>query len=124
MSRIDDIFGSIAGRLVRRFGSDVVFVRNAQAVYDPATGVATATGARLDLRAIITPAKAEEFDGVSQATDIKIVPDPDVIGVDGIEIDDIFEYQQAGETQYAKVVTAKQYRGDRPVAFIVLGRPQ
>jgi hypothetical protein len=124
MSRIDDIFGSVAGRLVRRFGSDVVFVRNPEAVYDSYTGAADATGERFDLKAIITPAKAEEFDGMSQGTDVKIVPDPDVIGIDGIQIDDIFEYQQAGETQFAKVVTAKEYRGDRPVAFIVLGRPQ
>jgi len=37
---------------------------------------------------------------------------------------DSFEYQQAGTTIHAKVINPVTYRGDNPVLFACVARPQ
>lgn len=124
MSRIDKIFGKTAGKLIRKFGSDMVFVRSAEAEYDSYTGGVDAATTRLPLKGVVTPLKPEEASGLTQETDVKIIPDPDVIGDEPIRVDDLFEYTENGVTVVARVVEAKQFRGDSAVAYIVMARPQ
>lgn len=124
MSRIDKIFGKTTGRLVRKFGSDMVFIRSAEANYDVDTGDVGAEVARIALKGIITPIKPEEASALTQETDVKIVPDPDEIGDEPIRVDDLFEYTENGGTVTARVVDAKQFRGDSAIAYIVMARPQ
>lgn len=124
MSRIDKIFGRTAGMLVRKFGSDMVFIRSAEAEYDIDTGEVVTPVTRLPLKGVISPVKPEEASALTQETDVKIIPDPDVIGDEPIRVDDEFEYMENGVTIVAKVVEAKQFRGDSAVAYIVIARPQ
>lgn len=124
MSRIDRIFGRTAGMLVRKFGSDMVFIRSEEADYDAYTGSTDGATTRLPLKGVISPLKPEEASALTQETDVKIIPDPDVIGDEPIRVDDLFEYTENSVTITARVVEAKQYRGDRAVAYIVIARPQ
>ena len=124
MSRIDRIFGRTAGMLVRKFGSDMVFIRSAEADYDAYTGGTDGATTRLPLKGVVSPLKPEEASALTQETAVKIIPDPDVIGDEPIRVDDLFEYTENSVTITARVVEAKQYRGDRAVAYIVIARPQ
>lgn len=124
MSRIDKIFGKTAGLLVRKFGSDMIFVRFGVLDYDSYTGAVLTPETRLPLKGIITPLRSEEQSGLTQETDVRIIPDPDVIGDEPIRVDDLFEYTENSSTVTARVVDAKQFRGDSTVAYIVIARPQ
>jgi len=124
MSRIDKIFGRTAGMLVRKFGSDMVFIRSGEAEYDTDTGEISTATTRLPLKAVISPVKPEEVSALTQKTDVKIIPDPDVIGDEPIRVDDEFEYMENDATVVARVVEVKQFRGDSAVAYIVMARPQ
>lgn len=124
MSRIDKIFGRTAGTLVRKFGISMVFVRSGVATYDTTTGAIASATTRLNLKGVVTPVKADEVSELTQMTDVKIIPDPDMIGSEPIRVDDEFEYRENGTTVIAKVVESKQFRGDFAVAYIVMARPQ
>jgi hypothetical protein len=124
MSRIDKIFGRTAGTLVRKYGISMVFVRAGVAEYDKYTGRVETETTRLNLKGIVTPIQADEVSELTQLTDVKIIPDPDVIGSEPIQVDDTFEYDENGTTITAKVVESKQFRGDMAVAYIVMARPQ
>ena len=124
MSRIDKIFGRTAGMLVRKYGISMVFVRSGVAEYDSYTGETETATTRLPLKGVVTPVKADEVSELTQLTDVKIVPDPDVIGDEAIQVDDVFEYAENGSTVIARVVESKQFRGDSAVAYIVMARPQ
>jgi hypothetical protein len=125
MSRVDQVFGTLASRLVSSWTmSGVVFVRNKSDFYNNDTGVITTTEQRIPLKAVITKLSPKEYQGLYQAQDVKIIPDPTLIGDEPITESDWFEYPENGRTIRAKVIDARQYRGDSPVAFIVIARPQ
>ena len=125
MSRVDTTFGTLASRLVTYWSmSSVVFVRNKSDFYNPDTGVISTTEQRIPLKAVITKLLPKEYEGLYQKNDVKIIPDPTLIGIEPITESDWFEYPENGKTIRAKVVESRWYRGDRPVAFIVIARPQ
>jgi hypothetical protein len=125
MSRVDTTFGTLAQRLVSSWTmSDVVFVRNGVPSYDTVTGEIAQTETRIPLDAVITKLMPKEYEGLYQKNDVKIIPDPTLIGDEPITESDWFEYPENGRTIRAKVVDARQYRGDSPVAFICIARPQ
>jgi hypothetical protein len=125
MSKVDTTFGTLAKRLVGRWTMDgVVFVRNGAANYDTTTGEIRQDEVRIPLNAVITKLSPKEYQGLYQAQDVKIIPDPTLIGDEPITQSDWFEYPENGRTIRAKVIDARQYRGDSPVAFIVIARPQ
>ena len=125
MSKVDQVFGTLAQRLVSSWTmSGVVFVRNGVPSYDTVTGEITQTETRIPLKAVITKLTPKEYQGIYQAQDVKVIPDPTLIGDEPITQSDWFEYPENGRTIRAKVVDARQYRGDSPVAFICIARPQ
>lgn len=125
MSRIDTTFGTLAQRLVSGWSmSGVVFVRNTGETYDTDTGAVQQGEFRIPLNAVITKLSPKEYEGLYQSQDVKIIPDPTLIGDEPITQSDWFEYPENGRTIRAKVIDARQYRGDSPVAFIVIARPQ
>jgi hypothetical protein len=125
MSRVDQVFGTLASRLVSSWTmSGVVFIRNKSDLYNSETGVITTTEQRIPLKAVITKLSPKEYQGLYQAQDVKIIPDPTLIGDEPITQSDWFEYPENGRTIRAKVIDARRYRGDSPVAFIVIARPQ
>jgi hypothetical protein len=125
MSRVDTTFGTLASRLVSSWSmSGVVFVRNRSDFYNPDTGVISTVEQRIPLKAVITRLTPKEYEGLYQKNDVKIIPDPTLIGIEPITQSDWFEYPENGRTIRAKVVEPRWYRGDKPVAFIVIARPQ
>lgn len=125
MSRVDTTFGTIAPRLVSSWSmSGVVFVRNGVPSYDTTTGEITQDETRIPLKAVITKLTPKEYEGLYQKNDVKIIPDPTPLGEEPITESDWFEYPENGRTVRAKVIEPRWYRGDKPVAFIVIARPQ
>ena len=125
MSRIDQVFGTLANRLIKKWTiGDVVFVRNTGDTYDAETGDIVINQVSIPVNAVITRLKPTELGGMYQQNDVKIIPDPQPIGDEPIMTTDWFEYKQNGVTIKAKVITATQYRGNHPVAFVVVARPQ
>lgn len=125
MSKVDTVFGPIPGPLIAEWGQPVVFVRSSgPGVYDPATGDVTESETRINVLAVITKANPKEDQGVFQAGDLKIMIDPGQLGGEYISTQDWFEIPKNGLTQKAKVVDVTTYRGDNPVFFVCIARPQ
>lgn len=124
MSKVDDVFASIAPALVNEWGHEITFIRTRRGNYDKDTGRIIPDEQRTRLKAVITKLKPQELQGVLQATDVKIIPDPTPLGDEPISETDFFEYLENGERVRAKVIQVNWYRGERPVAFVCMARPQ
>jgi hypothetical protein len=102
----------------------VVFIRDVASAYDTTTGDVIRDEVRIPLKAVITKLTPKEYQGLYQKNDVKIIPDPTLLGEEPITESDWFEYPENGKIIRAKVVESRWYRGDKPVAFIVIARPQ
>jgi hypothetical protein len=125
VSKIDTVFGPLPAPLISEWGQPVTFVRRpGSGTYDPTTGDITLTETRIPVKAVITRVGPKELDGNLQATDLKIMIDPGQIGGQYITTEDHWEIPQAGVTTTAKVISLTTYRGDNPVFFVCIARPQ
>ena len=103
----------------------MVFVRNTgPGVYDPSTGEVTTAETRLNVVAVIAKVNPKEDGGVYQSTDLKIMIDPGQLGGLDITTQDRWEYTEGTTTRTAKVIDITAYRGDNPVFFSCIARPQ
>jgi hypothetical protein len=93
-------------------------------VYNPATGEVTEAITRLPVKAVITKVDPKESQGNYQGTDIKVMIDPGQLGGEFISTQDWFEIPKGAVTQTAKVIDVVTYRGDGPVFFVCIARPQ
>ena len=123
MSKVDDVF-DFADELVAEWGSPAVFVRREDSVYDPNTGQVTQTETRTDVKVVISSLDITEDNGLYQANDVKLIIDPVQLNYIYITEQDYFELPKAGGTEIMKVVDPKTYRGERPVAYVIIARPQ
>jgi hypothetical protein len=111
--------------MIQEWGMDATFVASAApGVYDSTTGEITSTATRTAVKVVISKIDPKEFEGVYQATDVKIYIDPAQIANHYITTADSFEYQQEGSTIHAKVINPVTFRGDSPVLFACVARPQ
>jgi hypothetical protein len=124
MSKVDTVFGPIPGPLIQEWGQSATFVQKTAPVYDPATGGVTSTELRTPVQIVITKLDIKELGGLYQENDVKILIDPGQLGGIYITTDDYFEVTTASTTQVMKVVDPKTYRGDNPVFFVIIARPQ
>lgn len=125
MSLPDSIFGPITPLLIKLFGSDLTFIRATAGVYNQATGVIEDTEQRFEIKAIPDVITTEELGGIYQATDAKFYIDPSSIGGGIVSTEDSVEYKRSGRTVRARVVgPTKEYRGDAPILFDVVVRPE
>jgi len=127
MSKVDDVFEPIGPPLIQEWGHDVTFVRKSAAVYDPATGEVNETEDRTVVKVVITSLDITEETGLYQANDVKILIDPRQLGFEYVTTEDYFEVPTAGSAdnpQIMKVIEPKSYRGDNPVFFVIIARPQ
>ena len=124
MSKVDDVFGPIPGPLIQEWGQDAVLVRPGVSVYNPATGEVSSPETRIDVKIVITKLDIKEAEGLYQMDDVKILIDPGQIGGTYINTNDYFEVPKAGGTEVMKVIEPKTYRGDNPVFFVIIARPQ
>ena len=126
MSKIDTVFGPIPGPLIQEWGQSVVFVRTTgSGTYDSTTGDIATVETRLPVKAVITKVNPKEDGGVYQVTDLKILVDPAQLGGEYITTQDYWQIPvNGGKTQTAKVIDVTTYRGDNPVFFVCIARPQ
>ena len=126
MSKVDTVFGPIPGPLIQEWGQPVTFVRTTGAgTYDQATGDITTAEMRLPVKAVVTKVNPKEDGGAYQTTDLKIMVDPAQLGWVYITTQDRWEIPVAGGVfQTAKVIDVTTYRGDKPVFFVCIARPQ
>ena len=125
MSKVDTVFGPIPGPLIAEWGLPMVFVRNTgPGVYDSTTGDVTPAETRLNVVAVIAKVNPKEDGGNYQVTDLKIMIDPAQLGGLYITTQDRWEYTEGTTTRTAKVIVITAYRGDKPVFFSCIVRPQ
>lgn len=123
MSKVDTTF-DFANSLVLEWGQDATFVRREGSTYNSATGGIDQTETRTPVKIVITSLDITEETGLYQKNDVKIVLDPVQIGYIYITEQDYFEVPNAFGTQIMKVIEPKTYRGDNPVGYVIIARPQ
>ena len=123
MSKVGDTF-DFANTLVLELGQDAVFVRETGSVYDPATGEVTQTEDRTNVKIVISNLDIQETSGLYQVNDVKIILDPVQVNYIYITEQDYFEVPNAFGTNVMKVVNPVTYRGDNPVGYVIIARPQ
>lgn len=124
MSLVDSIFSPIAPLLIKQFGSDLTFIRRSEGTYNETTGVISSPEQRFTIKAVFDSLKPEELGGIYQATDVRVFIEPTSIGGGVATTEDRVEYRRAGQTVQAKVIQVTEYRGDNPIVFDAVVRPE
>ena len=125
MSKADLVFGPLAGPLVAEWGSACQFIRVADpGIYDPATGMVTNTETTYNVKAVMLELEPQEYEGVYQQTDFKLIIDPGQIDDAYITTADRFVVPFPSGNKNCKVIDVVTYRGDNPISFEVVVRPQ
>ena len=123
MSKVDDTF-DFANSMVLEWGQDAVFVRKTNSVYDPNTGEVTQSEQRINVKIVISNLDIQETGGLYQVNDVKIVLDPVQVNYIFITEQDYFEVPYDGGVNVMKVINPTTYRGDKPVGYVIIARPQ
>ena len=124
MSKVDDVF-DFADELIDEWGHYVTFVRKEDSVYDPETGTTTETVTEKQVKVVISKLDISEYGGLYQQNDVKIILDPVQVDYIYITTQDYFLVPREGaDDEYMKVIEPVTYRGDRPVAYVIIARPQ
>ena len=124
MSKVDDVF-DFADELIDEWGHYVTFVRRENSVYDPETGSTAQSETRMQVKVVISKLDISEYGGLYQQNDVKIILDPVQVNYIYITDQDYFLVPREGAPdEMMKVIEPKTYRGDRPVAYVIIARPQ
>ena len=123
MSKVDDTF-DFANSLVMEWGQDAVFIRREGSTYDPVAGTVSQTETRTDVKIVISNLDITETSGLYQENDVKIIIDPVQLNYIYITEQDYFEVPKGTGKEIMKVVDPKTYRGDNPVGYVIIARPQ
>ena len=124
MSKVDDVF-DFADELIDEWGHYVTFVRKENSVYDPETGATTETETRQQVKVVISKLDISEYGGLYQQNDVKIILDPVQVNYIYITDQDYFLVpRENAPDEMMKVIEPVTYRGDRPVAYVIIARPQ
>ena len=125
MSFIDDTFGPLAPKLVNKFGHKITFIKKENSAYDPNTGQVTEIETRYEVTATVHRLGIDEFNGVWQKNDVKIILYPEQIDYHYITEQDYFLVpRDTAPDEYMKVVEPLTYRGEKVVVYIVIARPR
>ena len=125
MSKADDVFGPLAGPLVAEWGSTCQYIRVSDpGIYDPNTGLVASNETIFDVKAVLLELEPAEYEGVFQQTDFKLIIDPGQIGNLYITTADRFVVPFPSGNKNCKVIDVVTYRGDHPISFEVVVRPQ
>lgn len=126
MSKVDDVFGPIAPPLIKEWGQPIqLVVKSGDPVYDIDTGETTETTETHDINAVITKLDIREVGGLYQANDVKIIFDPEQVEhIYLTEADYFIVPRETAEDQMMKIIEPTTYRGEKPVLYVVIARPQ
>ncbi len=124
MSKVDDVF-DFADELIDEWGHFVTFVRKENSIYDPETGSTTDTETRQQVKVVISKLDISEYGGLYQQNDVKIILDPVQVNYIYITEQDYFLVpRENAPDEMMKVIEPVTYRGDRPVCYVIIARPQ
>ena len=124
-SKADQVFGPLAGPLVQEWGSSCQYIRVSDpGTYDPNTGLVASNETIFDVKAVMLELEPQEYEGVFQQSDFKLIIDPGQIGNLYITTADRFVVPFPSGNKNCKVIDVVTYRGDDPISFEVVVRPQ
>ena len=125
MSQVDSTFAGIPAPILAKWGHDITYIKtNPARAYNPTTGAITGTDTNVSLKAVISRVNPREYEGLYQATDIKVIMGTEELGSYYPSELDRIQYQQDGVTREAKIITVTSYRGESPILHTVIARPQ
>jgi hypothetical protein len=125
MSQIDSTFAGIPAPILAKWGHTITYIKtNPARSYNPTTGAITGTDTNVSLKAVISRVNPREYEGLYQATDIKVIMGTEELGSYYPSELDRIQYQQDGVTREAKIITVTSYRGESPILHTVIARPQ
>ena len=125
MSKADDVFGVLAGPMVAEWGSSCQYIRVSDpGTYDPLTGQVASTETVYNVKAVMLELEPVEYEGVFQQSDFKLIIDPGQIDNGYITTADRFVVPFPSGDKNCKVIDVVTYRGDSPISFEVVVRPQ
>ena len=125
MSKVDDTF-DFANSLIMEWGQDAeLYAHKGPPVYDPATGTTTNNVDIFDVKIVISSLDIKETGGLYQQDDVKIIIDPVQINYIYLTDADYFMVPRNGAPdQMMKIIEPKTYRGDNPVGYVIIARPE
>jgi hypothetical protein len=125
MSQIDSTFAGIPAPILAKWGHTITYIKtNPARSYNPTTGALTGTDTNVSLKAVISRVNPREYEGLYQATDIKVIMGTEELGSYYPSELDRLQYQQDGATREAKIISVTSYRGETPILHTVIARPQ
>ena len=125
MSQIDSTFADIPAPILAKWGHTITYIKtNPARSYNPTTGAITGTDTNVSLKAVISRVNPREYEGLYQATDIKVIMGTEELGSYYPSELDRLQYQQDGATREAKIISVTSYRGETPILHTVIARPQ
>ena len=125
MSQIDSTFAGIPAPILAKWGHDITYLKTSQSrTYDPNTGAVSGYDTPVTVKAVISRVNPREYEGLYQATDIKVIMGTEELGSYYPSELDRLQYQQDGVTREAKIISVTSYRGDNPILHTVIARPQ
>jgi hypothetical protein len=125
MSQIDSTFAGIPAPILAKWGHDITYIKTSQSrTYDPNTGAVSGYDTPVTVKAVISRVNPREYEGLYQATDIKVIMGTEELGSYYPSELDRIQYLQDGVTREAKIITVTSYRGETPILHTVIARPQ
>ena len=125
MSQIDSTFAGIPAPILAKWGHTITYIKtNPARSYNPTTGAITGADTNVSLKAVISRVNPREYEGLYQATDIKVIMGTEELGSYYPSELDRIQYLQDGVTREAKIITVTSYRGETPIFHTVIARPQ
>ena len=124
MSKVDTTF-DFAAPLIAEWGQPVQLITKGEPTYNVTTGETTEDETTYNVNVVITSLDIRETGGLYQANDVKILIDPVQINYIYLTEADYFLVPRDGAPdQHMKIIEPKTYRGDRPVFYNIIARPQ
>jgi hypothetical protein len=124
MGLIDDTFASIPAPLLNDWGQNLTYIKAGTDTYNTTTGAVTTTDTSITVRALISNANPQEFEGFYQTNDLKITIGAAELGNYYPNVRDRIEYLENATTKVARIINVKTYRGESPILHTLLARPQ
>ena len=124
MSKVDTTF-DFADELIAEWGQPAQLITKGNPTYDINTGETVENEIVYNVKVVISSLDIRETGGLYQANDVKILIDPVQINYIYLTESDYFLVPRDGAPdQYMKIIEPKTYRGDKPVFYNIVARPQ
>jgi len=125
MSQVDTTFAGIPAPILAKWGHDITYIKTSPSRnYNPTTGAISGSDTSVTVKAVISRLNPREYEGLYQATDIKVIIGNTELGSYYPSEQDRIQYLQDGATREAKIIAITSYRGESPILHTLIARPQ